>query len=160
MKTGILALAAVLLSLAPAAADDPKPGGRATIGAIVVEGAWVRGAPPGAPVAAGYLTVTNTGEAAERLVGGSVPFADRVEIHEMTMADGMMRMTEIPGGLRIAPGESEELAPGGTHLMFMDLTEAPAPGETVPVTLEFAEAGAVTVEMPVSAIGATALSPD
>jgi copper(I)-binding protein len=108
-------------------------------------------------VSAGYLRVTNTGEAPDRLVGGSAPFAGRVEIHEMTMQDGMMRMAEIEGGLVIPPGETAVLQPGGNHVMFMDLTDPPQPGEAVTVTLEFAEAGSVPVEMPVSALGAQSL---
>jgi len=155
-----LALVPALFLATPLVAADDHAGGGATAGDIVMEAAWVRGAPPGAPVAAGYLTITNTGEEADTLVGGSAPFAGRVEIHEMTMADGMMRMAEIEGGLVIAPGETVVLRPGGDHVMFMDLEEAPAPGESVSVTLEFAEAGTVTVEMPVSAIGATSLAED
>lgn len=157
MRPTLLALAlapALVLAHPTAAQDAPGHGGAATAGNIVVEAAWVRGVPPGAPVAAGYLTVTNTGETPDRLIGGSAPFAGRVEIHTMEVEDGVMRMAELEGGLLIAPGATEVLRPGGSHLMFMDLVEAPAPGETVTVTLAFAGAGMVAVEMPVSPIGA------
>lgn len=152
-------IATFLVAQSGAMAADGA-GGHATSGDIVVEAAWLRGTPPRAPVAAGYLVVTNRGDAADRLVGGSAPFAGRVEIHEMAMQDGMMRMAEIEGGLVIAPGTTEVLEPGGNHVMFMDLSDAPAPGETIPVTLEFAEAGSMTVDMPVSAIGASSFEGD
>jgi copper(I)-binding protein len=151
---------AVLLCLSAAGVGLAEEGGTASAGAIEISAAWVRGTPPGAPVSAGYLAVTNTGQTPDRLVGGSAPFADRVEIHEMEMHGGVMRMAEIEGGLVIAPGETAVLRPGGNHVMFMDLTDPPQPGDTVTVTLEFAKAGPVTVEMPVSALGAQSLGGD
>jgi hypothetical protein len=136
---------------------DAVEGGGAIAGDIQITGAWIRGTPPGAPVSAAYLAVTNTGERPDRLVGGAAPFAGRVEIHDMTMDDGMMRMEEIEGGLVIEPGATEALRPGGRHVMFMDVIDPPQPRETVTVILEFAEAGPVEVAMPVSAIGAQSL---
>ena len=136
-------------------APDRMRGGSAEIGALAVEAAWTRQAPPGAKVGGGYARITNRGTEADRLIGGSVPFAERVEIHEMRVADGVMTMREITGGLVIAPGETVELLPGGPHLMFVGLSEAPVQGTTATVTLRFERAGEVAVDMPVAAIGAT-----
>lgn len=136
---------------APAA---PATAGSATVGDLAIAAAWVRGTPPGAPVAAGYLTITNRGTASDRLVGGAAPFARRVEVHEMSVADGMMQMRPVADGLEIAPGTTATLSPGGTHVMFIGVTAPPRPGDTVPVTLRFRTAGEVTVAMPVSAVGA------
>ncbi|MCF3936308.1 copper chaperone PCu(A)C [Acuticoccus sp. M5D2P5] len=133
---------------------EPGEAGSAKIGGIVIENAWVRGTPPGAPVAGGYLTIRNTGSAPDRLIGGTATFAGAVEVHEMTMANGVMQMAPLPEGLPIAPGETVSLAPGGDHLMFMDLTAPAEPGTTVVVTLDFAEAGPVEMAMPVSPLGA------
>lgn len=115
---------------------------------------WSRATAPGAPVAGGYMTITNTGAEADRLVGGSAPFAGRVEIHEMTMQDDVMRMRELEGGLEIAPGETVELRPGGFHVMFMDLKEPLVEGESVPATLVFEKAGTVEVEFAIESMGA------
>ena len=138
----------LLLSGLAFAADAVK------VGDLVVAKAWTRAVPPGAKVGGGYLTVTNQGAEADRLVGGSAGFADRLEIHEMAVADGVMRMAPVEGGLAIPPGETVELKPGGFHVMFMGLSAAPKAGDAVPVTLVFERAGAVTVSMPVAPIGA------
>ena len=65
---------------------------------------WTRATPPGATVAVGYVTIRNTGEYAARFVGGSAPLAGSVEIHEMTMTDGVVRMRPFVDGLRGCEG--------------------------------------------------------
>ena len=141
------------------AAGDAKAtnaaGASATVGDIAIEAAWTRQSPPGARAGGGYATITNTGTEPDRLIGGSAPFSERFEVHEMSVTDGVMRMSEIDGGLEIGPGETVTLRPGGFHLMFMGLTEPPVEGTSVPVTLFFERAGTVTLDLPVAAIGAT-----
>lgn len=151
MRTMIaIALAGALaLPLVPAAASDVVADG------LRIEQPWSRATAPGAPVAAGYMTITNTGTQAERLVGGSAPFAGRVEIHEMGINGDVMRMRELEDGLAIPPGETVTLEPGGFHVMFMDLVEPLREGETVPATLSFERAGEVPVGILVGAIGAS-----
>lgn len=162
-----VAFAALLLAAAPpspALAETKTTGGQeapavatgaASVGDIAIEGAWTRQSPPGAKVGGGYARITNRGTEADTLVGGSVPFAGRLEVHEMSVADGVMTMRQLADGLTIGPGETVVLKPGGLHLMFQALTEPPVEGEIVPVTLRFERGGEVTVEMPVAAIGAT-----
>ncbi|MEM8664303.1 MAG: DUF1775 domain-containing protein [Pseudomonadota bacterium] len=128
--------------------------GTAMAGNIVITGAWTREPPPGAAVGGGYMEVTNTGTEPDRLMGGSVPFAEHFEVHEMAVTDGMMRMRALEDGLLIAPGETVALQPGGFHLMFMGIQDAPEEGDAVAVTLEFEKAGSVMVMMPVQAMGA------
>jgi copper(I)-binding protein len=84
----------------------------------------------------------------------STAIAGKVEIHEMGMTDGVMRMREIEGGLVIPAGETVALEPGGNHIMFMGLTNPLEKGAMVEVTLQFEKAGEVMVMMPVTAIGA------
>ncbi|WP_108663333.1 copper chaperone PCu(A)C [Acuticoccus kandeliae] len=137
-------------------ADTGAVVGAAHAGDLAIERAWVRGVPPGAPVAGGYLTIVNSGTAPDRLLGGSTDFAGAVEVHEMAMTNGMMTMAPLPEGLPLPPGETVTLSPGGYHLMFLELSAPPKPGDTVTVTLDFAEAGPVEVTMPVSQFGAGA----
>lgn len=111
--------------------------------AIRLEHAWIRPTPPGAPTAAGYVTITNTGAAPDRLLGGSMPGVDRVEVHQMSMAGGIMRMRPVAGGLPIAPGQTVALAPGGYHLMLIGLKRPFTAGERVRAVLRFAQAGDV-----------------
>lgn len=134
-----LAVSASLLSL-PAASHD------FSIGDIEIGHPWARLAPASAPVAGGYLTLTNTGAQPDTLIGGTTAAAERVEIHEMRIEDGVARMRPLRDGQEIGPGASVELEPGGTHLMFVNPVRAFSEGERFEVTLAFAQAGDVTVE--------------
>ncbi|MEX6508236.1 copper chaperone PCu(A)C [Jiella sp. M17.18] len=131
-----------------ALAADAKAGG------IAVEHPWTRATLPNAPVAGGYMTLTNTGKDADRLVGGSTPIAGKVEVHQMSMQDGVMKMRSLPDGLEIPAGQSVTLKPGGYHLMLLDPKRRLKEGEHVPLTLRFRKAGAVTVELAVESVGA------
>ncbi|KAB2919800.1 MAG: copper chaperone PCu(A)C [Hyphomicrobiaceae bacterium] len=124
------------------------------IGSLVIEAPWARATPGGAKVAGGYLKITNTGQTADRLVGGSLAVAATVEVHEMAMSDNVMKMRRLHQGLEIKPGQTVELKPGGYHLMFMELREGLKQGQTVKGTLVFEKAGTVEVEYRVAPIGA------
>jgi len=143
---------APMLRVAARAMAQPAP--EYTIGSIKVSTPWTRATPKGAPVGGGYLKITNTGSAPDRLIGGTFPGAGKVEVHEMSMDNGMMRMKQLPGGLEIAPGASVELKPGGYHLMFTGLKEPIAQGKPIAGTLVFEKAGTLSVEWAVSPIGA------
>ena len=103
-------------------------------GELELQDAWVRALPPVQKVTAAYLTVTNSGTAAIELVSGSSPIASKVEIHTSRMVEGYMRMEQLPG-LKLAPGETVTLEPGGTHLMMLGLNRMPTPGEVVEICL-------------------------
>jgi copper(I)-binding protein len=124
-------------------------------GSIAVEAPWSRETPGGAKVAGGYMKITNTGSAPDRLVGGSVPFAGDFEIHEMSMTDGIMKMRELTKGLEIAPGATVELKPGSYHVMFVGLKSGLKQGQTVKGTLVFEKAGTIAIEYQVAPIGAS-----
>ena len=111
---------------------------------------WARAMLPGQPSAGGYLTVPSVG-GGDRLLAASSPAAGKVEIHEMKMANDVMVMRPVEGGLEIPAGGTVELKPGGFHLMFMSPSAPFKEGETVPVTLEFEKAGAVEIVLPVRA---------
>ena len=83
-----------------------------------------------------------------------MPNAADVEVHEMTMTDGVMKMRRLQTGLEIKPGQSVELKPGGYHLMVVGLKEALKDGQTVKGTLVFEKAGTIEVEYGVAPIGA------
>jgi uncharacterized protein YcnI len=121
------------------------------LGELELSDPFVRATLPGQPVAGGYLTVTNTGTQDDRLVAANTDFTDRTEIHEMAMDGDVMRMRELEDGLAIPAGETVTLAPGGYHLMFMELDGALEAGGSVDVTLTFERAGEVTLSMPVRA---------
>jgi copper(I)-binding protein len=146
----ILLVAAVLGLLAlPVQAADVMAG------KLKISAAWARATPKGAKVGGGYLAITNTGDAPDRLVGGASAVAKEVQIHEMSMVDGVMKMRPVAGGLEIKPGATVTLKPGGYHVMFVGLTQPLKQGEHFKVTLEFATAGKVDVDFAIEGIGAT-----
>ena len=141
----LAAIAAALL-IAPALADARGH----DAGPLSVDHAWVKAPPTAAPTAAGYLTVTNHGKTADRLLGGSSPGVQAVQPHSMSMAGGVMRMRALPDGWAIAPGATLTLAPGGDHLMLIGPKRPLRPGDRLPVTLRFARAGDLKVEFVVA----------
>jgi periplasmic copper chaperone A len=124
-------LAALVLGLAPLASVAAGPAD------LSLDGAWVRALPPGQPNTAAYLTVTNHGAAAVTIVGACSAIAGNTQIHTTREVDGLQRMERV-GELQVAPGQSLEFAPGGTHLMLMDLAQMPVPGDKVQLCLELA----------------------
>jgi len=146
------ALAALLLTLAAACGAPTETAhdahSEAPAAGVTVQDAWAAPTPGGVTVSAGYLTIANTGAEADALIGASSPRAGRVEIHEMAMDGDVMRMRPVER-LEAPAGGSVALAPGGTHLMFFDVTAPFAEGESVAVTLTFEHAGEVAVELPV-----------
>lgn len=135
----------------------PSSAGSDTLkaGDLVVATPWTRATPGGAKIAGGYLKITNNGKAADRLVSAVSPSADRVEIHQMSMTDGVMKMRPLPDGLTIKPGETVELKPGGFHMMFMDIKQPLKQGDKLKATLTFEKAGKLDVSFDVNAMGAT-----
>src|SRR3954466_3386923 len=125
-------------------------------GDLVITQPWSRATPGGAKIAGGFLTIENKGAAPDRLIGGAGDGAGRVEIHEMSMNNGVMTMRPLDKGLAIEPGKTVKLAPGGYHLMMFDLKGPLKQGEKVPVTLEFEKAGKVNVSLDVQGVGAQA----
>lgn len=146
MKSVLLA-AVFALATVSASAHEYKAG------SLEIKHPWARATPKGATVAGGYLKIVNTGDAADRLVGGSTPAAGKFEIHEMSMDGGVMKMRPLPKGLEIKPGQTVELKPGSYHLMFVGLKEPFEQGKRVKGTLQFEKAGTVEVEYAVEAMG-------
>ncbi|MBV8927397.1 MAG: copper chaperone PCu(A)C, partial [Bradyrhizobium sp.] len=116
--------------------------------------AWTRATPGGAKTGGGFLTIENKGTSPDKLIGASAEGAGKVEVHEMAMSDGVMKMRPVEGGLAIDPGKTVKLGPGGFHLMMMDLKKPLKQGDKMPVTLEFEKAGKVAVTLDVEGVGA------
>ena len=155
MKTSfVFVLAAACLLATGAVAQQYK------LGSLEIDHPWSRATPKGAKIGAGYVSIKNTGSTADRLVGGSFADAGKVEIHQMTMDQGVMKMRPVAGGVEIKPGERVELNPDGLHLMFIDLKEPLKNGEQVAGTLEFEKAGTVPVQYTVGGVGEKASKPD
>jgi len=139
MKTFYTAALAALLAM-PAAAHEY------TAGAIVVDHPMAFETPKTARVGGGYLTITNGGDTADRLVNISAEGFDEVSLHETTTDDmGVARMTHVEG-IELPAGETVTLMPGGLHVMFMGLDGDPFEvGEKIPATLTFEKSGTLDV---------------
>jgi copper(I)-binding protein len=146
LKTALLACALALAAPAALAADYKA-------GAIEIDHPWARATPGGAKVGAGYLKLTNTGATPDRLVSATAAAAGRVEIHEMSMDNGMMMMRPVKGGVELKPGGTVEFKSGGYHLMLLDLKAPLKTGDHIKGTLTFEKAGPVDVEFMVEGVG-------
>jgi periplasmic copper chaperone A len=150
MRFRVFASALLLASITTAAQAHDY-----TAGSIAIDHPWSRATPKNAPVAGGYLKITNTGTTPDRLTGGSVEIAKRFEIHEMKMDGGVMKMRELKDGLEIPPGATVELKPSSYHIMMQTLSRPLVKGEKVKGSLTFEKAGKIDVEFSVEAIGAS-----
>lgn len=143
-----LALAAAALSLAACNPSEPAKAPAAetptATAAVSATEAWCRPSPNGAKAGGCYVTLTAATD--DRLTGGSTPRAGSLQVHEMKTENGMMKMAELTAGLPLPAGQAVALAPGGNHLMLIGLTAPLVAGETVPLTLQFASAPAITVQ--------------
>jgi len=129
--------------------------GGVTLGTLTISGAFARATLPNAPVGGGFLTITNNGTEADKLVSATSPASAEVQIHEMKMEGEVMKMRELPDGVDIPAGGTVALTPGGMHLMFMKPSQPFVVGQAVPLTLSFEKAGSITLEMPVAGVAAT-----
>lgn len=137
LKT-ILAASAALWAL-PALAD----------GTITVSDAYARFM-PGSMAGAAFMTIENAGAEDDRLVGAASAIAEKVELHTHAHgSDGTMQMVHVPEGFPIPANGAHTLERGADHVMFMGLTEVPAEGATVHLTLTFEKAGTVELDVPV-----------
>lgn len=99
---------------------------------VAVKDPWVRATVPGQKATGAFMTLTAT--TPQTLVGVRSPAAGVVELHEMKMEDGVMRMRAI-SSLTLPAGQGVALSPGGYHVMLIDIKQELNPGQTVPITL-------------------------
>lgn len=149
------ALAAGLLLL-PSAYADPATPRRAD--EIAVHDAWARASAGSAATGAAYLTLVG-GAAADQVVGVTTQVAATAEVHESFTDGGIMKMRPAPV-LAIPAGQTVTLAPGGYHVMLMGLKQPLTAGQSFPLTVSFAHAAPVTVEVKVLGRGASIMDHD
>ena len=113
---------------------------------IEVAEAWGRPSPLQAGNGAAYMTIENKGNEADSLISAASDVSEVVEIHDMTMENDVMKMFRIDS-IEIPAGGSATLAPGGKHVMFIELYEKLEIGQTITVTLEFEKSGTQTIEV-------------
>ncbi|KQY20969.1 DUF1775 domain-containing protein [Rhizobium sp. Root483D2] len=112
-------------------------------GSLEISGGAVKAMLPGAKVGGGGFIIKNNGSEDDTLLSVESPAAGRVELHEMTMQNDVMKMRKLEEGIAIPDGETVTLQSGGLHLMFMEVKTPFAEGDSIPVTLTFEKAGKV-----------------
>ncbi len=150
-KPARFAAAFLALSLGFAAAPAFADGG------LSVTAPWARATAPSARNGGAFMVVTNGGTEPDRIVSAQTPVAEKAELHTHQMDNGVMKMRPVDA-ITVAPGEPVTLRPGGLHVMLLGLKQPLTQGSHFPVTLTFAKAPPVTVEVPV--LGAAAMGPE
>lgn len=115
---------------------------------IQVTDAWARPAntgDSGANVSAAYMIITNTGSAADQLLGVITDAAHIVQMHRTRIQNGIAFMDRVDH-IDIPAQGSVQIAPGGYHLMIMDLQRDLHTGDKIALTLKFASGKSITVE--------------
>lgn len=134
MKT--LLLASVFLA-GPALAD------------LQITQGWFRAVPPVSPSMAGYMTLTNDGETPIVITGATSPVAGHAMLHDVKENDDGSHAMAHLDQLTLEPGQSDTLAPGGKHLMLMELDAVPDAGEKVDVCLTLKQGQPACASLPV-----------
>jgi copper(I)-binding protein len=149
MKKLVSFLAAALIALGglslSAAAHEQKAGD------LLLEHAWARATPGGAKAGAVFVKIENHGDTADQLLGASSDVAAMTEVHQMSMENDVMTMK--PAGVLDIPAHGElVLKPHSYHVMLMGLKKPLVEGDTFVVTLEFAKAGKVDLQVVVGKV--------
>lgn len=125
---------------------------------VAVSDAWVRGTVAGQKTTGAFMQLRSPTDTA--LVDAASPVAKIVEIHEMKMDGGMMKMNAVDK-VPLPAGKAVELKPGGYHVMLIDLGKPLKEGDTVPLKLTFIDKAGkkttVDVNAPVKALGAATI---
>lgn len=145
------AMVASVMVASLAAADSPAPS------KIAVKAAWIRWLPAGLP-AAGYLTLTNTGDKPLALDGASSPAYGDVSIHRSIRRGATETMTPVEQ-LTLEPHQTVEFESTGYHLMLMQPAASAGTAARIPITLHFSDASSLIVPFEVRKSRAGAPAP-
>lgn len=138
MKSPLLAVA--LAMAIPAAAHDYRAG------SLTIDHPVLRIASPVSKTGAGYLTITNRGKAADRLVSVVTSASSRADLHGTLQSGGVMQMRAQAGGVPVPAGATIRFAPGGLHVMFIGLKTPLREGQMLNARLVFEKAGPIDVQ--------------
>lgn len=137
-------LLAVLAAPAVAVAQGTSP--------LRVEQPFARATAPTARAGSAYMTIVNSAATADRLLRAESVVAGRVELHTVIKEGDVMRMREVPA-IDVPANGKATLAPGGLHVMLMELKAPLKAGDTASITLVFEKAGRIDVAVPILPLG-------
>lgn len=120
--------------------------------ALRIEQPFARATAPTARAGSAYMTIVNSAAIGDRLLRAESPVAARVELHTIIKEGDVMRMREVPA-IDVPANGKATLAPGGFHVMLMELKAPLKAGDTAPITLVFEKAGRIVVAVPILPLG-------
>jgi copper(I)-binding protein len=144
-------LAVLGAGVSPLHAASPSGFIAAAADGVMVREAWARASAGAATSGAAYITLMG-GAQPDSLVGVNTPVSAIAEVHETINDNGVMKMRPAPA-TPIPPGQTVTFAPGGRHIMLMGLKQPLTAGQSFPLTLTFAHAAAITVDVQVRGLG-------
>jgi hypothetical protein len=118
---------------------------------ITVEPGYIRATIPGTSISSAYMTITNNTDKKLNLLGASSEVSQRIEIHQHTMSDGMMKMRQVKS-ISVEAGSQLILEPLGYHLMIFNLDKPLNAGQKSTLTLHFAEEKNIEITLPIESI--------
>lgn len=116
---------------------------------LVLSKAWVRAVPDVSTDTAAYVTIQNTGKAADALLSVKSPAAAVAAVHRMTMNGDVMHMEKLKE-LKIPAGKTVGMDPDSIHIMLEQLKAPLKVGDSIDLTLHFRKAGDVTIKATVT----------
>jgi periplasmic copper chaperone A len=117
---------------------------------FVVNRVWSRPTPPTATVGVVYFSITNMGHSTDSLIGVTSSIAEKVELHESRNVQGVVEMRAMTA-VEFPPSTIVKSEPGGLHMMLIGLTHPLVAGTSFALSLEFRDAGVMTLQVPVVA---------
>lgn len=117
-----------------------------------IEHAWARATLGNARTGAVYFRIVNSGSTDEKLVAVHAPVAGRSELHDIIRDGTVLRMRQLVDGLTIRHGEAVDLAPGGHHVMLIELRDALVEGQRFAMRLTFERRGDIDIEVAVESL--------
>ncbi len=118
---------------------------------LKVDDGYMRAVPPGQMMSAAFMQLTNTGDKTVELVGGKSGDVKSIEVHNHKKVEGVMKMYRVPT-LKIEPGQSVTLQPGGLHIMFIGLKKMIKAGDQFAFDLSFKDGSSQPLQLPIKSI--------
>lgn len=140
MKLKTLALAALLLT----------PLAQADMG-VMAHDMYARATPPSAVNSAVFVTLMNQSNKDRVVVSASTPAAGKVELHDVIKDGDVMMMRQIPK-ISVPANSNVMLKPGSLHIMLFDLKHSLEEGQSIDITLTFANGEELNVKAPVKKV--------
>jgi periplasmic copper chaperone A len=118
---------------------------------VLVQNGFARESIPGTNISSAYMTISNLTTKKIRLVTAKSAVSERIEIHEHTMANGLMRMRQRDY-VDILAKDTVHFQPSGFHLMIFDLKQPLKAKENINITLHFDDQSSIDVNYTVKGL--------